>query len=274
MAIPKLLKTMRESLSGIEQNESKILQISDTTNAEEAAYSTSGISFTKSGETAELGYSIKSNGDSVFTFTNNPIITGVADPIDGSDVVTKSYADSLAGDPQVDISSSKLYVVGVTSDSSSQQRLNTQSDVYIENGVLKGAGWNDYAEYRSADTVEPGKCIVETSSGKMTLSTERLQAGAEIISDTFGFAIGEDNDYSAPVAVSGRVLAYPYDELDIFTLGAPVCSAPDGKISVMTREEAQKYPERILGTVSEIPNYKVWGKNNIEVNNRIWIRVR
>lgn len=108
----------------------------------------------------------------------------------------------------------------------------------------------------------------------MTLSTERLQAGAEIISDTFGFVIGEDNEYSAPVAVSGRVLAYPYDELDAFTLGAPVYSTPDGEISIMTREEVQKYSERIVGAISEIPEYETWGKNKIKVNGRIWIRAR
>jgi hypothetical protein len=42
----------------------------------------------------------------------------------------------------------------------------------------------------------------------------------------------------------------------------------------MTREEVVKYPDRIVGIVSEIPTYKIWGQNNIEVNNRIWIRVR
>jgi hypothetical protein len=26
----------------------------------------------------------------------------------------------------------------------------------------------------------------------------------------------------------------------------------------MTREEIREYPERIIGTVSEIPNYDIW----------------
>jgi hypothetical protein len=30
----------------------------------------------------------------------------------------------------------------------------------------------------------------------------------------------------------------------------------------MTREEIREYPERILGTVSEIPDYEVWHAGN------------
>ena len=40
----------------------------------------------------------------------------------------------------------------------------------------------------------------------------------------------------------------------------------------MTREEIKEYPDRIIGVVSEIPNYEKW--NGIKVNNRIWIKVK
>ena len=42
----------------------------------------------------------------------------------------------------------------------------------------------------------------------------------------------------------------------------------------MTREEIKEYPERIIGTVSEIPNYEEWGTGKVKVNGRIWIRIR
>lgn len=48
----------------------------------------------------------------------------------------------------------------------------------------------------------------------------------------------------------------------------------------MTRNEIMMYPERIVGTVSEIPDYDIWYANNennaapVQVNNRIWIYVR
>lgn len=137
-----------------------------------------------------------------------------------------------------------------------------------------GAVWNDYAEYRIADSIEPGRVVIEHESGSMKLSTERLQPGAEIISDTFGFAIGETEESKTPIAVSGRVLAYPYEDRYSYPLGSAVCSGPNGTISLMTREEIREYPERIIGTVSEIPEYEEWGTGKVKVNGRIWIRVK
>ena len=51
----------------------------------------------------------------------------------------------------------------------------------------------------------------------------------------------------------------------------------------MTEEEEEKYPSRIIGTISEVPSYEIWhagGQGNeetstpIKVNGRIWIRIR
>lgn len=137
-----------------------------------------------------------------------------------------------------------------------------------------GAVWNDYAEYRLTSKVQPGKCVIETGLGDLVQSTKRLQPGANIVSDTFGFAIGETEQTKTPIAVSGRVLAYPYEDRDSYQAGDPVCSGPNGTISKMTREEVREYPDRIIGTVSEIPNYEVWGTGNVKVNNRIWIKVK
>ena len=138
-----------------------------------------------------------------------------------------------------------------------------------------GAVWNDYAEYRNADkNIKSGQCVVETGFGNLILSTKRLQPGANIVSDTFGFAIGETEQTKTPLAVSGRVLAYPYEDRDSYQAGDPVCSGPNGTISKMTREEVREYPDRIIGTVSEIPEYETWGTGNVKVNGRIWIKVK
>lgn len=142
-------------------------------------------------------------------------------------------------------------------------------------GVLFGAAWNDYAEYRKTKNyIEAGRVVCETGQGDLVLATERLQPGAEIVSDTFGFAIGETNECKTPIAVSGRVLAYPYEDKNSYCAGDAVCPGPNGTVSKMTREEIINYPDRIIGTVSEIPNYEVWGQNDVKVNNRIWIRIR
>ena len=137
-----------------------------------------------------------------------------------------------------------------------------------------GAVWNDYAEYRTANTHEPGRVIRETGKGSLTLTTERLMPGCEIVSDTFGFSIGKTEENNVPVAIAGRVLAYTYEPRETFVAGEPVCSGPNGTVSKMTREEVKEYPDRIIGTVSEIPSYETWGSGNVPVNNRIWIRIR
>ena len=148
-----------------------------------------------------------------------------------------------------------------------------------DNGVLvgtkvRGAVFNDYAEYRESLVKEPGRCVIETGYGDLELSTKRLQLGGNIISDTFGFSVGETDKAETPIAVCGRVLAYPYENRYKFTAGAAVCSGPNGTVSLMTREEIREWPDAIIGYVSEIPEYKEWGTDKIQVNNRIWIKIK
>ena len=143
------------------------------------------------------------------------------------------------------------------------------------NGIY-GAVWNDYAEYRESDITQPGRCIIENGNDTLSLSTERLQRGAEIVSDTFGFAIGETDTCKTPIAASGRVLAYGYEDREQFKshIGYPVCSGPNGTVSIMTDEEEQLYPSRIIGYISAVPNYEIWGTGNVKVDGRIWIRIK
>ena len=139
------------------------------------------------------------------------------------------------------------------------------------------AVWNDYAEFRKGLTTEPGRVVKESKEG-MIITTKRLEAGCKVISDTYGQAMGETEECKTPIAVAGRVLVYPYRDKDEYTLGAAVCSAPNGTVDIMTREEIIMYPERIVGTVSEIPEYTEWGQSKenplVQVNGRIWIYVR
>ena len=171
-------------------------------------------------------------------------------------------------------STTKSYIVGMDNSNTYNKQLNYNSSVYTEGTVLYGAAWNDYAEYRISDCKEPGRIICENGDDTLSLSIERLQPGANVISDTFGFAIGETKEAKTPVAVSGRVLAYPYENRNIYKPGDAVCAAPGGTVSKMTREEIREYPERIIGTVSAIPEYEIWGEKEIQVNNRIWIKIK
>lgn len=168
---------------------------------------------------------------------------------------------------------SKICILGATG--TGQQSVYYESDVYVSGDVLYGAAWNDYAEFREcAEMPVPGRVVYEKGDDTLALATERLQPGAAIISDTYGFAIGQTEKAQTPIAVSGRVLAYPYEDRAVYLPGDAVCAAPNGTVSKMTREEIREYPERIVGIVSAIPTYETWGQNNIEVNGRIWIKVR
>ena len=157
---------------------------------------------------------------------------------------------------------------------------NIQANGTISGSRVFNAVWNDYAECRSSWIEEPGRVIVESKTGTMELATQRLMAGCKIISDTYGNLMGESSTAKTPVAIAGRVLAYPYQDRDKYELGAAVCSGPNGTVDIMTREEIREYPERILGTVSEIPDYNMWQAGNeenpilIKVKGRIWIYVR
>lgn len=143
-----------------------------------------------------------------------------------------------------------------------------------DDGCLLGACWNDYAEFRKTEEIEPGRVVCEKGDGTLIRSSYRLQAGAEVVSDTYGFAIGETKECKTPISVIGRVLAYPNEPLDYYEAGDAVCAGPNGTVSKMTREEIITYPDRIIGTVSEIPTYEEWGRHHVKVNGRIWIRIK
>ena len=149
----------------------------------------------------------------------------------------------------------------------------TNGFIYVSK--LYGAVWNDYAEFRDGDTIEPGKCVIEVGDDTLITSTERLMPGANITSDTFGFAIGETEQAKTPIAVSGRVLAYPYESREEFkkNIGRPVCSGPNGTVSIMTDEEYRDKGYCAIGTISAVPDYEEWGTGKVKVNGRVWIKV-
>lgn len=152
----------------------------------------------------------------------------------------------------------------------------TTNNVYVsDTGGIYGAVWNDYAEFRtSAEQVTPGQVVYSDNRGELHKTTERLQAFEGVVSDTFGFAIGETDKAKTPLAVAGRVLVYPDEDRYTFHAGDAVCAGKFGTVSKMTREEIIAYPDRIVGIVSEIPEYETWGSGNVPVYNRIWIRVK
>lgn len=143
-------------------------------------------------------------------------------------------------------------------------------------GVLYGAAWNDYAEFRICnEEFKPGQVVLENGDDTLSIASKRLQRGCSIVSDTFGFAIGETEQAKTPIAVSGRVLAYPYESREEFkkNIGRPVCSGPNGTVSIMTDEEYRNKGYCAIGTISAVPDYEEWGTGKVKVNGRVWIKV-
>lgn len=171
--------------------------------------------------------------------------------------------------------SSTIYVTGTPSTGTVTGTLQYNANVYISGNVMYGACWNDYAEYRISDCQEPGRVICENGDDTLSLATERLQPAGNVISDTFGFAIGETEQAKTPIAVSGRVLAYPYESREEFkkNIGRPVCSGPNGTVSIMTDEEYRDKGYCAIGTISAVPDYEEWGTGKVKVNGRVWIKV-
>ena len=140
---------------------------------------------------------------------------------------------------------------------------------------LYGAVWNDYAEFRNQiEEIKPGYCVASMDNGQVYKATEKLQACDGIVSDTFGFSIGETDECKTPLAVAGRVLAYCEGNRYDYHSGDTVCAGPEGKVCKMTREEIREWPDRIIGIVSEIPEYERWGTCDVLVDGRIWIKVK
>ena len=155
-------------------------------------------------------------------------------------------------------------------------------------GKVYGAVWNDIAETRNCKIKEPGTIVIESNDGEMRKCTKHRHAGAKVISDTFGYCMGQITDTMQPIAIAGRVLVNIDTNKEKFKLGMPVCSGLNGGVVPMKWYEKILWPECIVGFVSEIPNYDTWYGGSLEedgklkpykgdpipVNNRIWIYVK
>lgn len=204
------------------------------------------------------------------------------DTMTGNLAIEKSSNSTSFTTTRTDTGSSISFMVGSDGTNRGVYDNNLNAWIIYSDGTdartqlkLYGAVWNDYAEFREGDTIDAGRCVVEVGNDTLITSTERMMPGANITSDTFGFAIGETKQAKTPVAVSGRVLAYPYESREEFkkNIGRPVCSGPNGTVSIMTDEEYRDKGYCAIGTISAVPDYEEWGTGKVKVNGRVWIKV-
>lgn len=210
--------------------------------------------------------------------------------VDGKDIYTLVTDTSSTPEEGVTYYTDKITINFNNNDNDgtvyngSTYNINTEASIYTIGGIaaekniwgakIFNAVFNDYAECRRSEPVKPGHIVVDQDNGIMICSTKRLQPGAQVVSDTYGHLMGMTDKARTPIAVAGRALVYTYQDRRKYHAGMAVCSAPNGTVDIMTREEIRDYPDCIVGIVSEIPNYDVWGSDNIKVNGRIWIKVR
>ncbi len=211
-------------------------------------------------------------GGMLGTYTNPVTPSAYPSPVTGHGF------GNLGGMPWFSTFFSKLpaitgtFYTGNVDPTGSGPRMNYNGDfkAYRVSSVV----WNDYAEARECDfPLVAGSVVVEVGNDKVMPSHRRLIPGAQIVSDTYGMLLGNVSNKEYPIAVSGRVLTHVEGDRSSYSVGDCVCSAPNGCISKMTREEIREYPEAIIGTVSSVPTYLIW-ENKVLVDNRIWIKLR
>ena len=173
-----------------------------------------------------------------------------------------------------------IYHRGGNGSTASSMQANSWARLWQSGDSVTGAVWNDYAEYRESDCEDFGYVLMEKGDDTLGKTEERLSHFAGVSSDTWGFSQGETARARTPIAVAGRVLVYPYRDRNEYKPGDCVCAAPGGTVDIMTREEIINWPDRIVGTVSCVPEYEEWGggdnadRQSVKVNGRIWIKVR
>lgn len=229
-----------------------------------------------------VDHQISTKNTNLMGIVSRDYVKKAGDTMTGNLVIGKSSNSTSFTTTRTDTGSSVSLMVGSDGTNRGVYDNNLNAWIIYSDGTdartqlkLYGAVWNDYAEFRQGDTIEAGRCVIEVGDDTLITSTERMMPGANITSDTFGFAIGETDQAKTPIAVSGRVLAYPYESREEFkkNIGRPVCSGPNGTVSIMTDEEYRDKGYCAIGTISAVPDYEEWGTGKVKVNGRVWIKV-
>ena len=138
------------------------------------------------------------------------------------------------------------------------------------------AVFNDYAEYRKSKLkVAAGKIVCEVGNDEVRPCTnKRNKSKLFVVTDTYGSIMG-NSENSVPVALAGRVLVH-VENKDKLKVGDYIGCNKNAIGRKISKIEALLHPERVVGTVSSIPDYEYWGNKpfQVKVNGRVWVNVR
>lgn len=144
------------------------------------------------------------------------------------------------------------------------------------------AVWNDMVdciEVPEDTKLEYGRCYIYDGETYKP-STKYLDDGIiGIHSDTAGFYVGSKPELKClEVAVAGFALAY-VDK--IYKSGTPLTCGPDGILTELKEEDLECNPHKLVATFWKKEWATWWGFNRpqcnehiIEVNNRMWVKVK
>ena len=124
--------------------------------------------------------------------------------------------------------------------------------------------WNDLADFQDLiGELAIGKCYRDTKDGAV-LCNERCQMGViGIASDTFGFAIGNNQERKqVPIAIGGWALAFVDKE---YPSGTPLTNDEYGCLTEMLMDEKRDFPERIVATYKKIELSETFGSDSTKV---------
>ena len=247
-------------------------------------YRWSGSTYIEIGSSGEVSFqdSVFSNerAGEIGTLTVNGTNHTLYSPIPWDVGATGNYTSTdilpvfFSGSVLPETSREAAFMAGEEPQGLAQVNYHSSVGIKPSTGVLFGAAWNDYAEYRKfdGDNAEAGRVVTETGKDSVQYSIDRLGFAPSIISDTYGMVIGDRGEGNVPLAIGGKVLAYPYESRNTFKVGDAVCSGPNGTVSKMTRREIVEWPDRILGYYVGTPEEEEF--NGKPINGRIWIRIR
>ena len=220
------------------------------------------VTFQTAGDTA---ISINTGTDTI-TFTGNNATLAYFDASEASFDVPLEITSTVQTDGH--------FYAG-NADATSSVRLNYEGHLYatkIFNNV-----WNDVADFQDvADEKIPGKCYFDTQYGAKLCNEECQKAVMGILTDTYGFGLGQSNNSNkAPFVIAGWVLAYVNSE-QTFETGDVLMNNDSGNLTKMPDELKRLYPERIVATYKKPESAKYFGPGSerVEVNGRHWVKIR
>ena len=138
----------------------------------------------------------------------------------------------------------------------------------ITGSKVHGAVWNDYSDFwplAKDEKLVYGKCYSQTEKGLKITSKRGCKTIIGIASDTYGYSTGNKIN-AVPISIGGFVLAH-VDK--VYKIGTLLTSNKHG---ILTKANwIEILLNRIVGKY--IKNISYIKHNNINVNNRHWIKV-